>query len=531
MRGEPIEAGPPSQGGAGRGGGLRDPGGPLEGVLSWAAIALVVGFIFLGHNLKERDLHRLAPGVFPAPASAPMAEVPQPDIQFLLLGRYMTGVGQLLRVAEEEPAPEGGEAPASQAQGVASGLLEQVDAAVGEDPAKALRAAVIAGELAGPSAALDRIEQAEDLLLEMSRDEQSNGDDAPADDAAAPAGPKYAPEAAAALRDDAESLRQVFSAGGESLPPDRRDALIARHGWFGRVASTHGMDPSAPARKAVMGKATRTMAALIGALIIAAVALLVGFALFIVAVVMKTSGRLRPRYRAPAPGGSVFLEAFALFLLGFVALSLVSEAIAQGGGPDLSMALVWLLPLLPLWALFRGVRGRAWRSALGWHTGSGALREVGAGVVGYLAGLPVALAGILLTALLLMIAQGMTPPGEAPVQPTHPVMEQISKGSVPAILGVYLLACVWAPLTEETFFRGALYHHLRGRMAGVGAGLTTAFIFAAIHPQGWVAIPALGSLGFVFAMLREWRGSLIAPMTAHAINNGFVMTMLVLAVG
>jgi len=320
MQGEPIESGPSSQAGAGRGGGLRDPGGALGGVLSWAAIALIVGFIFLGHNLTERDLHRLAPGVFPAPASAPMAEVPQPDIQFLLLGRYMAGVGELLRIAEEQPAPEGGEAPRSSSptQGAASGLLEQVDSAVGGDPANALRAAIIAGELAGPSAALDRIEQAEDLLSEMS---ETAGADAPAEESASSARPKYTPEAAAALRADAESLRQVFSAGGDALPQDRREALIARHGWFGRVAATHGLDASDPARKAVMRKATRTMGALIGALVIAAVALLVGFALFIVAVVMKTSGGLRPRYRAPAPGGSVFLEVFAL-LLGGLSLSL-----------------------------------------------------------------------------------------------------------------------------------------------------------------------------------------------------------------
>ena len=86
-------------------------------------------------------------------------------------------------------------------------------------------------------------------------------------------------------------------------------------------------------------------------------------------------------------------------------------------------------------------------------------------------------------------------------------------------------------MTEETFFRGALFHHLRGRFTAVFSALTTALLFAAIHPQGWVAIPALASLGFVFAMLREWRGSLIAPIVAHAINNGFIMTLLVLAIG
>jgi membrane protease YdiL (CAAX protease family) len=39
------------------------------------------------------------------------------------------------------------------------------------------------------------------------------------------------------------------------------------------------------------------------------------------------------------------------------------------------------------------------------------------------------------------------------------------------------------------------------------------------------------ALGFGFALLREWRGSLIAPMTAHALNNGIVMTFLIVALG
>jgi membrane protease YdiL (CAAX protease family) len=51
-------------------------------------------------------------------------------------------------------------------------------------------------------------------------------------------------------------------------------------------------------------------------------------------------------------------------------------------------------------------------------------------------------------------------------------------------------------------------------------------IFAALHPQGFLAIPALASIGMGFSLLREWRDSLIAPMVAHAINNGILVGML-----
>jgi membrane protease YdiL (CAAX protease family) len=56
-------------------------------------------------------------------------------------------------------------------------------------------------------------------------------------------------------------------------------------------------------------------------------------------------------------------------------------------------------------------------------------------------------------------------------------------------------------------------------------------LFAAIHPQGWAAIPVLASVGFVFAAVREWRASIIAPMVGHALNNATVVTMLVVALG
>jgi membrane protease YdiL (CAAX protease family) len=32
----------------------------------------------------------------------------------------------------------------------------------------------------------------------------------------------------------------------------------------------------------------------------------------------------------------------------------------------------------------------------------------------------------------------------------------------------------------------------------------------------------------VFALIREWRGSLIGPIVAHAVHNGFVITLILL---
>jgi membrane protease YdiL (CAAX protease family) len=51
-------------------------------------------------------------------------------------------------------------------------------------------------------------------------------------------------------------------------------------------------------------------------------------------------------------------------------------------------------------------------------------------------------------------------------------------------------------------------------------------LFASIHPQGILGLPALGGLATLFCLLRETRNSLIAPMTAHAMVNGTTLLLL-----
>jgi membrane protease YdiL (CAAX protease family) len=111
--------------------------------------------------------------------------------------------------------------------------------------------------------------------------------------------------------------------------------------------------------------------------------------------------------------------------------------------------------------------------------------------------------------------------------PTHPIINYVNKGPLQVFL-LYVVACVWAPISEETMFRGALFADLRARYSWLISAPIVGFVFAAVHPQGPTLIPALGGIGVAFCGLREWRGSLIASMTAHALNNGTVMTILVL---
>ena len=108
------------------------------------------------------------------------------------------------------------------------------------------------------------------------------------------------------------------------------------------------------------------------------------------------------------------------------------------------------------------------------------------------------------------------------------MVDQLDSGGPLEILALFLLAAGFAPLVEEVTFRGLLYHHLRSWYGPLLAALIQGLLFAAVHPQGVAAIPVLAALGIVFALIREWRGSLVAPMAAHAVHNAATLTIAIL---
>ena len=159
------------------------------------------------------------------------------------------------------------------------------------------------------------------------------------------------------------------------------------------------------------------------------------------------------------------------------------------------------------------------RRRIGWCGGRGFGREIGAAAVGYIAGWPIIGLGILLTVLLSKLT------GD---QPIHPIVLSAARGGVIELIVIFVLACVWAPLLEESIFRGAMYGHLRQRWGAAASILITAFIFAAIHPQGIAGVPAIMSIGIVLAMVREWRRSILPCMIVHVVHNGLAMGAVVL---
>ena len=99
-----------------------------------------------------------------------------------------------------------------------------------------------------------------------------------------------------------------------------------------------------------------------------------------------------------------------------------------------------------------------------------------------------------------------------------------------AVVALYLSACLMAPLTEETFFRGFVFAGIRARYGFWAGAIVSGLIFGAVHAgTGPAAIPFLAVLGGAFAYLYERSGSLWPAVIAHALNNLLAITVQVAA--
>lgn len=314
--------------------------------------------------------------------------------------------------------------------------------------------------------------------------------------------------------DDIATLRRIYSSKASALDSVSRNQLLKRHDYFARVALSYGEDAGTEPRKSIEAGGIRATIVLGFAGLAMLLLLLAGFGFFIAAVVLWRKGRIARAYVPDAAAGTVYLEGFAIYLVLFIlGFGLLRRYFGLENLQWEWFALL-IIPVVMFWLGRNGASAEEQRTALGWHTGKGVLREIGAGIAGYLAGIVVMIAGFLVTYLLVK---------RTGISPEHPLIH-ILQGNVWHVLGLYALVSGFAPLMEETMFRGVLFHHLRRRWGWAISAPIVAFIFAVIHPQGWVAVPVLGSIAIVLAALREWRGSLIAPMVAHACNNFVVLT-------
>jgi membrane protease YdiL (CAAX protease family) len=323
------------------------------------------------------------------------------------------------------------------------------------------------------------------------------------------------------------------------IDPALLESLQGSMGWYGVFLSdTLEPDPSFRARESA--SAMRIVAALGGFGCLIVLGGIVGLVWLAVAGWRAISNPTALARAGRADDGDryawTFVCIFGLMTAINIALTLIvggSEATAEPSAEAQSMGVsglvmqmvVMALPLAGLAWACRG--GRSWsqvRHDVGLTAGGGVVKEVGYGVLAWCAAVPLAAVGVVCA----LILSALT--GSAVSDATHPIQEAIAKGGIAERIALLVLAAVFAPLVEEIVFRGVLYRHLRERLGRIGhfasfvvAALASSALFAAIHPQGIVFAPILAGLGFAFCIARELRGSLIAPMVAHGVNNALIV--------
>lgn len=345
-------------------------------------------------------------------------------------------------------------------------------------------------------------------------------------------------------------LRRALEDG---VGDEERYVLERSLGWFAKLA------PSPDGGEAPEAAEIRDRSVLVllvgGTVFTGALCMIAIGAIFLFLAVRKQreAGGVFAFQAAAVPRG-VMLECFAVYL-GIMALGELAglafsrwggDVFGSLGGVVFTFGIYGSAVVVPLlWPLFRGTKWSDFRRSIGLHRGRGAWREVGAGFLGYAGVIAIASVGVFCTLMLTLLVglysmmtgdPGSGPdgaalgPGAEAGPQTHPIVGWIYAGGWAERLLCLFLAAVFAPVFEEIFFRGALHRYLRGRWRFFGSALLASVVFAALHPQGWVGIPALASMGIGFAVLREWRDSLIAPMVAHALNNGILVLVLFLVV-
>ena len=383
---------------------------------------------------------------------------------------------------------------------------------------------ILAGEMAGASEAVEQLDRLS-KQLERSKTEPT------ADQAKV---------MNALSRLYADYQKEQWNAA--SLGASERELLKRELDWFGRLALAPNQGADNNARSAVLAPAQRTMIVLLLAFLSGALVAMAGLAAMVVFVVLLFCGKIRSRLKTGSAGGGLYAETFAVWMVLFLGLNLAVSLIPWPQVTMLPNMAAFFLSLSALgWPVLRGVSWNQVRQDVGLTAGCRPFLELFWGVVCYISTLPLVAIGLIFVVVMLQLQGVVGEPGGDKfghvATPSHPIVQWISESGWWGRIVIFSIACIAAPVVEETMFRGVLYRHLRNSTAAwrvsssiVFSVLVNSFLFAAIHPQGYLAIPVLMSLAAGFSLAREWRGSLLTPMTAHATNNALATFMMFLII-
>ena len=253
-------------------------------------------------------------------------------------------------------------------------------------------------------------------------------------------------------------------------------------------------------------------------------ALALAFAVVALAAIRPVSSNLAMK-QGGGPLGAIYAETFLIWILLFVGLQVLMEALL-GARTIFESVLVMIASLSALaWPRVRGIPFAQVREEIGLVCGRSWWKPPVEGLATYAIALPMIVVGVALSAVLTTLL-GPGPP------PSHPIQEEIASASTGGILMLLVLAAVIVPPIEEIMFRGVLYRHLRelfgraGAFVGVSAAaVLSSLLFAALHPQGLGFVPILASLAVAFCIARELTGSVAPAIVAHGVSNAAVVAL------
>ncbi|MHC4859880.1 MAG: lysostaphin resistance A-like protein [Planctomycetota bacterium] len=206
--------------------------------------------------------------------------------------------------------------------------------------------------------------------------------------------------------------------------------------------------------------------------------------------------------RGPSPTTQITLsEAIAVYLAAFVTQMFTGMAGLWAGMREGPWLILMSLAGPVLIAL------AAWKTYLAGREGGPVVRGALAGLLAWLATMPV-VAAVLVAWTRLLEAAG------------REVTEQAILTELREDKRLFLIvAVVLAPLTEEIFFRGLIYPALRRHVGFVLALVLSAAGFALVHWNPAV-VPAIFVLGIALGYVYERTGTLAAPIAFHVAFNG-----------
>ena len=243
-----------------------------------------------------------------------------------------------------------------------------------------------------------------------------------------------------------------------------------------------------------------------------------GLSIFTVAIYGSLVGGMRQE------GGKIRAKTFdlpellvSLVLGGFFAMLVVQSVMTAGTASEPKVTLDQVLPnSLFFVAMFAVITAFLWFRGIDIRVAMGLNRvpiiramAIGLGLI--VAAFPIVMCASLITQLVLR--------QNAQEQELVTLFKQATQQSnSTGVSHIFIAGAVIATICEEFLFRGLFYTVFKRYIGAFSSALITSLLFAAFH-SSLTAFPSLFLLALCFTIAFEATGSLVVPITMHAIFN------------